>query len=110
MAANTVVLMGCGDVGPIHEPMDAYCVLARPVLAGADLRFGQVERVYSERGALQVHSGGGHSRCKPSLIFSSVTRMMIGEITSPTNICPSNGPNFPPVSAVVVTSANVPFR
>ena len=67
MAANTVVLMGCGDVGPIHEPMDAYSALARPTLASADLRFGQVERVYSERGTLQVHSGGGHSRCKPSL-------------------------------------------
>ena len=62
-----MVLMGCGDVGPIHEPMDAYSVLARPTLARADLRFGQVERVYSDRGALQVHSGGGHSRCKPAL-------------------------------------------
>ena len=67
MAANTVILMGCGDVGPIHEPMDAYSALAKPTLASADLRFGQVERVYSERGALQVHSGGGHSRCKPAL-------------------------------------------
>ena len=71
-AANTLVLMGCGDVGPIHEPMSAYSELARPTLARADLRFGQVERVYSERGALQVHSGGSHSRCKPGLasVFS----------------------------------------
>ena len=71
-ASNTLVLMGCGDVGPIHEPMDAYSALARPALALADLRFGQVERVYSERGSLQVHSGGGHSRCKPALasVFS----------------------------------------
>jgi poly-gamma-glutamate capsule biosynthesis protein CapA/YwtB (metallophosphatase superfamily) len=66
-AANTLVLMGCGDVGPIHKPMDAYSALARPTLARANLRFGQVERVYSERGSLQVHSGGGHSRCKPAL-------------------------------------------
>jgi len=59
--------MGCGDVGPLHEPMDAYSVLAQPTLAGADLRFAQVERVYSERGSLQVHSGGAHSRVKPHM-------------------------------------------
>lgn len=59
--------MGCGDVGPIHEPVAAYSELAQPVLAGADIRFAQVERVYSERGALQVHSGGGHSRVKPHM-------------------------------------------
>lgn len=67
IGTNAVVLMGVGDVGPIHEPMEAYSALARATLAGADLRFAQVERVYSERGALQVHSGGGHSRCKPAL-------------------------------------------
>jgi poly-gamma-glutamate synthesis protein (capsule biosynthesis protein) len=67
MATGSVSLLGCGDVGPIHEPMAAYSTLAKPVLAGADLRFAQVERVYSERGSLQVHSGGGHSRVKPAL-------------------------------------------
>ena len=67
MADNSVTLMGCGDVGPLHEPMDAYSVLAKPTLAGADLRFAQVERVYSERGSLQVHSGGAHSRVKPHM-------------------------------------------
>jgi poly-gamma-glutamate synthesis protein (capsule biosynthesis protein) len=65
---HELVLMGCGDVGPIHEPMDAYSVLAQPTLTSADLRFAQVERVYSERGALQVHSGGAHSRCNPALV------------------------------------------
>jgi len=67
MTDNSVILLGCGDVGPIHEPMDAYSVLAKPTLATADLRFAQVERVYSERGALQVHSGGAHSRVKPHM-------------------------------------------
>ena len=67
MAQGSVTLLGCGDVGPIHEPMSAYSTLAKPVLAGADIRFAQVERVYSERGSLQVHSGGGHSRVKPAL-------------------------------------------
>src|SRR4249920_3228051 len=72
MADNRLVLMGVGDVGPIHEPLDKYSALAKDALASADLRFGQVERVYSERGALQVHSGGGHSRVKPHMasIFS----------------------------------------
>jgi poly-gamma-glutamate synthesis protein (capsule biosynthesis protein) len=57
-----LVLFGCGDVGPIHEPLDAFSTLVRPTLASADLRIAQCERVYSERGTLQVHSGGGHSR------------------------------------------------
>ncbi len=67
MTTNSLTLLGVGDVGPVHEPMDAYSTLARPALAAADIRFGQCERVYSERGALQVHSGGGHSRVKPHL-------------------------------------------
>src|SRR6185436_12887139 len=70
MADNTVVLIGVGDVGPIHEPLDKYSTLARDALASADLRFAQVERVYSKRGSLQVHSGGGHSRVDPR--FASV--------------------------------------
>lgn len=72
MAQHDVVLLGCGDVGPIHEPVAAYSALAKPLLATADIRFAQVERVYSERGALQVHSGGGHSRAKPHMaaVFS----------------------------------------
>ncbi len=67
MAANTVTLLGVGDVGPLHEPMAAYSGLAKPVLAAADIRFGQVERVYSDRGSLQLHSGGAHSRVKPHM-------------------------------------------
>src|SRR6185503_11912533 len=67
MTDHTVTLLACGDVGPIHEPVGAYSELAKPVLAAADIRVAQVERVYSERGALQVHSGGGHSRAKPHM-------------------------------------------
>ncbi len=66
MSANTVrdgvVMMCCGDVGPVHGSPESYADLVKPVLASADIRFGQCERVYSERGALQVHSGGQHSR------------------------------------------------
>lgn len=65
--SGEIILLGCGDVGPIHEPVGAYATLAKPVLAAADIRFAQVERVYSERGALQLHSGGAHSRVKPHL-------------------------------------------
>jgi poly-gamma-glutamate synthesis protein (capsule biosynthesis protein) len=70
MPDNTLVLMGVGDVGPIHEPLERYSTLAKETLAAADLRFAQVERVYSKRGALQVHSGGGHSRLDPR--FASI--------------------------------------
>jgi poly-gamma-glutamate capsule biosynthesis protein CapA/YwtB (metallophosphatase superfamily) len=67
MSGDSIVLYGCGDVGPIHEPMSAYSELVRPTLAAADLRFAQCERVYSERGALQLHSHGSHSRVKPQM-------------------------------------------
>jgi poly-gamma-glutamate synthesis protein (capsule biosynthesis protein) len=61
-----LVLLGCGDVGPIHEPMAQYSELVRDTLAAADIRFAQVERVYSERGELQPH-GGAHGRLPPSM-------------------------------------------
>jgi poly-gamma-glutamate capsule biosynthesis protein CapA/YwtB (metallophosphatase superfamily) len=61
-----LVLLGCGDVGPIHEPMARYSELVRDTLAGADIRFAQVERVYSERGELQPH-GRAHGRLAPRM-------------------------------------------
>lgn len=64
--SEAVVLLGCGDVGPIHEPMAAYSELVRGTLADADIRFAQVERVYSDRGTLQPH-GGGHGRLPPHM-------------------------------------------
>src|SRR3990172_10278925 len=72
MAKDNIVLLGCGDIGPIHEPMDAYSTVVRSTLATGDIRFGQCERVYSDRGAFQIHSEGQHSRVKPHLasIFS----------------------------------------
>lgn len=72
MANDELTLMGCGDVGPVHEPIETYSVLARATLATADVRFAQVERVYSTRGSLQLHAGVGHSRVKPHMatVFS----------------------------------------
>jgi len=72
MTEKSVVLMGCGDMGPMHEPMDAYGVLAKPVLATADIRFAQAERLYSDRGSLQVHAEIPNARLKPEMaaVFS----------------------------------------
>ena len=67
MTDKTIVLLGVGDVGPIHEPIDKYAKLAAATLSAGDIRFGQCERTYSTRGSLQVHSGGGHSRCTPAM-------------------------------------------
>jgi Bacterial capsule synthesis protein PGA_cap len=65
--ADAVTLLGCGDVGPIHGPVEHYGSLVRDSLMAADIRFAQVERVYSTRGALRPHSGGGHSRLPPAM-------------------------------------------
>lgn len=62
-----ITLLACGDIGPIHGPADQYAALARERLAAADIRFGQIERVYSTRGALQLNSGGAHSRVAPEM-------------------------------------------
>jgi poly-gamma-glutamate synthesis protein (capsule biosynthesis protein) len=69
--SDAVVLLGCGDVGPIHEPMSQYSELVRDTLAAANIRFAQVERVYSDRGELQPH-GGAHGRL-PSHMASVIT-------------------------------------
>jgi len=63
---EAVVLLGCGDVGPIHEPVGHYSELVRETLQTADIRFAQVERVYYERGKLQPH-GGAHGRLPPHM-------------------------------------------
>src|SRR5829696_3572084 len=40
--------------------------MVRDTLAAADIRFAQVERVYSDRGELQPH-GGAHGRLQPHM-------------------------------------------
>jgi Bacterial capsule synthesis protein PGA_cap len=62
-----IVLLGCGDVGPIHEPMKPYSELVRDTLAVVDIRFAQIERTYSERGELRAGSGGSHGRLPPHM-------------------------------------------
>ena len=72
MANGSVVLLGVGDVGPIHEPMEIYSSLVRSTLAKGDIRFAQCERLYSDRGALQLHSGVTEKPLKPHMasVFS----------------------------------------
>jgi Bacterial capsule synthesis protein PGA_cap len=62
-----VTFLGVGDVGPIHEPIDAYAELVRDVLHRGDIAFAQCERTYSERGSLQVGSNGHNSRQPPHM-------------------------------------------
>src|SRR5262245_49681694 len=74
MAKGEIVLLGCGDVGPLHGEMSAYSTLARPVLANADIRFAQCERHYSDRydnapTEVREHSLGHHTL--PSQMMSA---------------------------------------
>ena len=45
LTADGVILLGTGDVGPVHEPLDRYTEPVRPTLAAAHIRFGQCERL-----------------------------------------------------------------
>src|SRR5262245_38656479 len=68
-----VTLMACGDIGPVFEPTEKFAELVAPVLRQADIRLGQCERTYSERGAdPQFTDGPGqqsghHSRLHPRM-------------------------------------------
>ena len=54
----TVTLMAGGDIGPVYEPTEQFAELILPVLQQADLRIGQCERTYSERGANPQYTDG----------------------------------------------------
>lgn len=69
MEKDHVVLLGCGDVGPMEEPISRFSELIRPVLATGDIRFAQCERLYSERGVLRPH---GYPHCRINPRMSSV--------------------------------------
>jgi poly-gamma-glutamate synthesis protein (capsule biosynthesis protein) len=69
-AKQTVTLMSGGDIGPVYEPTEEFAELIAPVLREADIRLGQCERTYSERGwEPQFATGptGHHSRLHPRL-------------------------------------------
>ena len=78
MAASngTVTLMTGGDIGPVYEPTEEFAALIAPVLAQADIRLGQCERVYSKRGTepqFTYGPGGQHSRLDPKMAGVSNT-------------------------------------
>ena len=68
-----VTLMAGGDIGPVYEPAEQFAELIAPVLQQADLRLGQCERTYSERGSdPQFTDGPGgqsghHTRLHPRM-------------------------------------------
>src|SRR6185436_3183840 len=72
-STDAVTLMACGDIGPVFEPTEQFVELIAPVLQQSDLRLGQCERTYSERGAEpQFTDGPGqqsghHSRLHPRM-------------------------------------------
>ena len=69
----TVTLMAGGDIGPVYEPTEQFAELIAPVLQQADIRLGQCERSYSERGLQPQFSygpNGNHSRLHPR--FASI--------------------------------------
>jgi poly-gamma-glutamate synthesis protein (capsule biosynthesis protein) len=70
MTRETVTLMAVGDIGPVYEPADQYADFVAPVLAEADIRLGQCERTYSERGHKPNYDNGpsgNHSRLHPRM-------------------------------------------
>lgn len=71
---STVTVAAAGDVGTGHEPTESSFAHVLEVLRSADVRFAQVERLYSERGSYQGQGGGLHTRQKPQLAdaFKSV--------------------------------------
>src|SRR4051812_27946468 len=67
---GTVTLMTGGDIGPVYEPTEEFAALIAPVLQQADIRLGQCERTYSERGQVpdfMYGPGGQHSRLHPKM-------------------------------------------
>jgi hypothetical protein len=71
--SGTVTLMTGGDIGPVYEPTEEFAELIAPVLKEADIRLGQCERVYSDRGQepqFAYGPGGQHTRLHPR--FASV--------------------------------------
>ncbi|MFC2021521.1 CapA family protein [Chloroflexota bacterium] len=69
-AESEVVMMGCGDVGPVHPPIDGYVELVQPTLATADIRYGNCERQYSERGFYNAFSPHGRQPPYMAKIFT----------------------------------------
>ena len=67
---GSITLMTGGDIGPVYEPTEEFAELIAPLLKQADIRLGQCERTYSERGEIPHYAygpGGQHSRLHPNM-------------------------------------------
>ncbi len=62
---DTVTLMAVGDVGPHRDDPASIFEYAGPVIRRADIRFCQLERIFSSRGAPEVSIRSHHSRVDP---------------------------------------------
>lgn len=68
--SETLTLMAVGDIGAVYEPANQYAEFVAQVLAQADIRMGQCERTYSEKGHLPNYNNGpsgNHSRLHPRM-------------------------------------------
>jgi len=92
---STLVLLACGDVGPMREPIGPLSELVRPILARADVRFAQCERTYSTRGQVQVqHEAAepGHMTRQPPRMASVFRDCGFDVVSVATNVAMNWGP------------------
>lgn len=66
MTTESLTLAAVGDISTNAEPPESAFRFTEQTLRRADLRFGQVERVYSGRGSYQQQAIAPHSRHHPS--------------------------------------------
>lgn len=80
MSRNYINFAAIGDVATAADNSEAVFDNVREVLRGADLRFAQCERVYSERGSFQQQGLAPHVRQHPrsANAFKSVPFDVVG--------------------------------
>ena len=66
MEDDTLTLLGVGDVGPVREHPEEVFEFTSAALKDADITFGQLERVLTQRGTVQLAMAPG-SRTDPRL-------------------------------------------
>jgi len=82
---NTVTLLASGDIGPTIDPVDQLTDLVLPTLRNADLRFGQCERIYSERKFANKH---GYCHPRQASIWKTAGIDIVGMANNAMNLGP----------------------
>ena len=62
-----LTLAACGDVAGGHNPAESAFTYVKDALRSADIRFAQVEKLYSERGSYQGISGAANLEVRQPL-------------------------------------------